>query len=1792
MKQSRLIPHLSLVLIVALISTLLLQNITYAAEGSTPIVPVSNVSNPSITWNDTGNHPRMLQGALSSSVRGESEIYSYLANNKKLYGFSSPQNDLNVIKKDSDSQGKQHYLLQQSYKGIPVYGKYMRAHVDSSNQLYAITNQSIPELNDITLDTTPAISSSQASAALVTAVEQAIGQPITLGGNIGPRQLTDPTAELIIYPVDNQYLLAYRVKLEYLQPSYNQWDGFIDANTGAVLNKNSQLEHFDAIGIGTGFYNDKKMLNIFQETNGSYNLQDKTKPMYQNINNLETGVIATYDIQKQFEGPVWSNSVFFTDSDAVDAHYNAGLVYDYYRDKLNRNSIDDNGMDILSYVNVGAIDNAYWDGYEMLYGDGSTTFSCLSCALDVVAHELTHGVTQYTAGLDYSFQSGALNESLSDIMGVVIENKDWTIGETTGITGGNRVLRDLQTPSRGLDPQPSIMSDFKVLPLSIDNGGVHTNSGIPNHAAYLIGTGIDQISGLQGQGKTLLGQIVYGAMTSYLTPTSNFIDARDAFVLAAGDLTTVADNLKPALIQAVKDAWAAVGLGYANTISNNIVYFKTPNMVGEPAINSTTHTVTFQVTTGTSLNNLTPVITVSPGATITPDASVAKDFTSPVSYRVRSNLGAEQIWTIQGFVVPAIRDNDILDFEVDQQTGPAVIDRINHRVTFYVESDVDVTALIPTINVTQNATILPASETPVNLNNPVTYMVTAQNGTSQAWLVTAIQDSISPKLASASSINNNQITLIFNKAMDSASLNNSVNYQIKSLDPSISAPSITGIVVDCVTFDRVTLNTSNLVSDNKYKVTVSTGSSTLGYSIRPDWNTGYFLVADTKAPVLSTKIIMGTQLVLTFNEYIKPSSAVLASLIQVKVNGSLAAVKNTSIASRKITVTLSQPVLPTDNIVITYNKDNAVAIIQDLHENQYPSFNNLQVLNRTAPPIILGSAGSFYYNKPLKQMIKHPNQPIVYSIFENSNLVISANMDTGATKTITMDRVPVRLFYADNKIYVALTDKPHNDDWQESDQTGSIAILNADSLAKANQFKIDSDPYDLVVDKVGNIYVTSGSGQNTYLKSYSGADGTNLSATPIRQLSYMVYNSTINRIYTITTDEYDRTIRSFHIDTNGNFIMSNDSSTQDTYPLLKLLRVSPDNRFLFNSFGSVIYSSDQYIDLKLAQTIDGFDDIAFDSVLEKFYTIKNDILKVYNYSGNNILQQITLPQAASTILMGSHPNELLIAYSRNGGDSTSVVSTYVQSNGNALAANTQAGFSLPAPTNLVQALNVNPCAPATVPTPSPAPVVDTTPPGGSTGGTPPTGGGPTGGPPPAGGGAPPPAGDGSATPTATPTPTPAAPKGTPSPTGQMGKDDLVVEHQTDAFGKTSSNIKPNVEKLLDALKSAQSGSEQYEKENNAAIVPSIVIPVDGTSDRANVEIPAKLFADANQQAPNAVIIMKSDLASYTLPVQLLTSQAMKTFFGDSFDITNSKINMTIEKANDSLSNQIKQKMASDGYTTLSDSINFTLSVESNGKTVEIIDLHGTYVVRSIVLSTNVNTASVSALVFDPITNESSFVPALVRVEAGKTIVDIKSPHNSIYTLVDASKTFDDIAHHWAKDDIEIMASKKIVLGTTARTFMPEQLITRAEFATFLVRTLSLLLPQPNINFKDVNTKDWYARSVAAAVQAGLVTGYADGTFAPNGTITRQEMAVMISRAMKYAGGAQTIIRSAPPVSRLNTFKDSSKVPSWAADDIEQLLANGVMAGISKTQFEPTASVTRAQAVTALKHMLQQLKFIN
>ncbi len=256
-----------------------------------------------------------------------------------------------------------------------------------------------------------------------------------------------------------------------------------------------------------------------------------------------------------------------------EAYDGSGITYDLYFDIYGRNSINNNGLKLESTVHYQkGYDNAFWDGNQMVYGDGDEDlpvaerlFNRFTIALDVIGHELTHGVTQYEANLAYWDQSGALNESLSDVFGSLVKQyqrkqsanqADWIIGEglfTPNINGvGIRSMKAPGTayddPVLGKDPQPAHMKDY--VRTVEDNGGVHINSGIPNHAFYVTALEIG------GYAWEKAGRIWYKALTDKLQERSTFQQACDLIYETAGELYGI-NSLEQ---QAVKKGWEAVGI--------------------------------------------------------------------------------------------------------------------------------------------------------------------------------------------------------------------------------------------------------------------------------------------------------------------------------------------------------------------------------------------------------------------------------------------------------------------------------------------------------------------------------------------------------------------------------------------------------------------------------------------------------------------------------------------------------------------------------------------------------------------------------------------------------------------------------------------------------------------------------------------------------------------------------------------------------------------------------------------------------------------------------------------------------------------------------------------------------------------------------------------------------------------------------------------------------------------------------------------------------------------------------
>ncbi|GCB91144.1 M4 family metallopeptidase [Streptomyces noursei] len=256
------------------------------------------------------------------------------------------------------------------------------------------------------------------------------------------------------------------------------------------------------------------------------------------------------------------------DASVNRAHAGLGATFELYLKVYGRKSIDGAGLPLDATVHYGEkYDNAFWDGQRMVFGDGDgTLFKDFTIPVDVIGHELTHGVTQYTANLDYQGQSGALNESVSDVFGSLIkqyalgqsaDQADWLIGAdllAPGVHG--QALRSMKAPGTayddpqlGKDPQPATMAGY--VQTSEDNGGVHLNSGIPNHAFYLVA------SALGGKAWERAGQIWYDVLTGgHLTKNAQFADFANLTVQAAQTRYGASGSEHEAVVK----AWSTVGV--------------------------------------------------------------------------------------------------------------------------------------------------------------------------------------------------------------------------------------------------------------------------------------------------------------------------------------------------------------------------------------------------------------------------------------------------------------------------------------------------------------------------------------------------------------------------------------------------------------------------------------------------------------------------------------------------------------------------------------------------------------------------------------------------------------------------------------------------------------------------------------------------------------------------------------------------------------------------------------------------------------------------------------------------------------------------------------------------------------------------------------------------------------------------------------------------------------------------------------------------------------------------------
>ena len=483
--------------------------------------------------------------------------------------------ELRVRRVDQDTllPARQHYRLTQVYKGVPVYGGEVSRQMEGARTISIFG----AFYEGIDLDTTPALTSDQAAAA-VTRLS---------GADLGPARVP----ELVVLPrEDGGYSLAYTVTA-FTGADLVRY--FVDARTGALVLKRSELKRQSAVGTGTGVLNDTKKMST-RGSGGNFLSDDRLRPpsmlTFDMRGNLNRTILFLNGRISLGDSDLGSDSDnVWTDGAVVDGHTYAGWTYDYYFKRYNRRGLDGNNLQVLSIVHpvrredlltysddvIGTFYlNAFYAGNGiMVYGEGlpdpfrltnGQRVNFLAGSLDIVAHELSHGVTDFTSQLIYQNESGALNESFSDMMAAGAEffysgtapgTADWLLAEDTFVPGG---IRSLQNPRAYGDPDHySIRFTGPE-----DNGGVHINSGIPNHVFYLaVAGGTNRVSGLavQGVGQANIEQIervMYRAFTAMMPANATFSVARAVTIQSARDLFGAGSAPE----RAVTQAWTSVGV--------------------------------------------------------------------------------------------------------------------------------------------------------------------------------------------------------------------------------------------------------------------------------------------------------------------------------------------------------------------------------------------------------------------------------------------------------------------------------------------------------------------------------------------------------------------------------------------------------------------------------------------------------------------------------------------------------------------------------------------------------------------------------------------------------------------------------------------------------------------------------------------------------------------------------------------------------------------------------------------------------------------------------------------------------------------------------------------------------------------------------------------------------------------------------------------------------------------------------------------------------------------------------
>ncbi|NQX63329.1 S-layer homology domain-containing protein [Paenibacillus qinlingensis] len=376
-------------------------------------------------------------------------------------------------------------------------------------------------------------------------------------------------------------------------------------------------------------------------------------------------------------------------------------------------------------------------------------------------------------------------------------------------------------------------------------------------------------------------------------------------------------------------------------------------------------------------------------------------------------------------------------------------------------------------------------------------------------------------------------------------------------------------------------------------------------------------------------------------------------------------------------------------------------------------------------------------------------------------------------------------------------------------------------------------------------------------------------------------------------------------------------------------------------------------------------------------------------------------------------------------------------------------------------------------------------------------------------------------------------------------------------------------------------SEKLNRDNSKMLT----IPVSGDSKVVAGQLDGSLVKLL--ETHDAQIQIATDRASYTLPASQINIEAISEKFGAGVKLEDLKISIQISEASDDHKAQAQATTQTNGSQLLVTPVDFEVVVSYKGQTVKL-DNFSNYVERTITIPDGVDPNQITTAVVVEQDGTIRHVPTKVVVSGGKYYAQINSLSNSTYAVVWHPLAFDDVAKHWAKDAVNSMGSRMIIEGAGNGLFNPDKDITRAEFASILVRGLGLKPSDGASPFSDVKAQDWYSNAVSTAYGYGLVAGFEDGSFRPNDNVTREQAMVMMAKAMQITeltsktSGVETILAQ---------FADVNQLSSWAREGVVDCIGAQLVSGRNSDMLAPKANMTRAEVASIVQRLLQKSELI-